>query len=558
MSLDGSATLLGAGAKLGPYRIVRPLGEGGMGAVYEAVHTRLNKRVALKTLHRSLATSAEATERFVREGKAAARLRHAHAVDVADVAIEDGTAYLVMEFLEGEDLSRLIARSAPLAADQLVEIMLPVCAAIAAAHDEGIVHRDLKPENIFLARPKQGGLHPKVLDFGISKVAENDGRELTNASSVLGSPYYMSPEHAQGARFVNALSDEYSLGVILYEALTGRRPLQKENLFLQLDAILEEMPPAPREIRPEIPPALEQVVLRAMDKDPARRFPSVLDLGRALMPFGSDRVRAVWGPTFGDAPAAASPAPIPPAPPASAAPAIPPTIEAVLPDTIRADTDAPADPLGSTTLGASITRVVRAPPSPRETPRWVVLGAIAAVLTGGVALAWRVTATTQPNTSARPPSIGAQARAYRATVTVSPSNATITVDDAPAGTGSMDSEFAANGATHSLHVSAPGYEPFTVSFRDAPPPPRVELRPVAQTGAAIAAPTAAARVNAPATPDAPGPIERVPTPTTNVAATHPNESAHVTRRHPAARHPGSRPGDETQTRRPANGSRIVY
>src|SRR5262249_30187317 len=167
----------------------------------------------------------EARQRFLREGEAASRIRHPHVVDVTDVGSDGNTSYLVMEFLEGEDLSGRLQRGGPLSPQEIADILLPVCAGVAAAHDEGVVHRALKPENISLARPRHGGIQPKVLDFGVSKVSGGHGSmALTGTAATFGTPYYMPPEQLRGARQADHRSDQYALGVVLYECLVGRRP----------------------------------------------------------------------------------------------------------------------------------------------------------------------------------------------------------------------------------------------------------------------------------------------------------------------------------------------
>src|SRR5688500_6866466 len=187
--------LLQPGTKFGRYSIVRRLGTGGMGAVYEGLHPTLKKRVAIKVLHRRYADSELAVARFMREGEAASRIQHPNVVDVFDVGLETGMPYLVMEYLEGESLGALIDRIGRLEPQQTADVMLPVCAAVAAAHEAGVIHRDLKPENIFLAKARLGAAEPKVLDFGISKVTGEIGQlALTGTAAFLGSPYYVSPE----------------------------------------------------------------------------------------------------------------------------------------------------------------------------------------------------------------------------------------------------------------------------------------------------------------------------------------------------------------------------
>ena len=166
---DADFTPLAAGTCLGKYQVVRLVGEGGMGAVYEGIHLEIGKRVAIKTMSPALAAIPDARARFLREAQLTSRVRHPHAVDVTDVGSEGGHTYLVMEFLEGEDLAHHIERRGPMPLDEIADIMLPVLAAVTAAHDEGIIHRDLKPQNIFLSQTRDGAIVPKVLDFGISK-----------------------------------------------------------------------------------------------------------------------------------------------------------------------------------------------------------------------------------------------------------------------------------------------------------------------------------------------------------------------------------------------------
>ncbi|MCC6214080.1 MAG: protein kinase [Polyangiaceae bacterium] len=290
---------LAPGTMIGRYSVARLLGKGGMGAVYEATHVELQKRVAVKLIHPQFATSPEVRARFVREGQAASRIRHPHVVDVYDVGLHGDTPYLVMEFLEGEDLSALLAREKRLALPRLVEIMIPVLSAVAAAHDLGIVHRDLKPENVHLCW-ERGSVQPKVLDFGISKLVEQQtSQAATHTSALLGTPLYMSPEQAASSKTIDHRADQYSLGVILYELGTGRRPFEHEALYLLLHAIVQGEFPPPRAVAPDLPPEFEQVVLTAMARTPQQRFESVRALGRALLPFGTDRIKVLFAEEFG-------------------------------------------------------------------------------------------------------------------------------------------------------------------------------------------------------------------------------------------------------------------
>ena len=290
---------LSPGTRLGKYEIVRLLGAGGMGAVYEAAHTEIGKRVAIKVLSPSIAAVPGARARFLREAQLTSRVRHPNIVDVTDMGSDAGQTYLVMEFLRGEDLAQRLAHSGGFLLPQaLVDIMLPVCSAVVEAHKVGITHRDLKPQNIFLAVGPYS-TQPKVLDFGISKGAENVGAgALTGTGAMIGTPFYLAPEQIMDTRSAGPNSDQYALGVIMYECLTGRRPYEAENLFVVFQAIVGGNPVRPSQLRPGIPPALEAVVLRAMHLTPGARFPSILALGRALLPFASVKVRSIWEEAF--------------------------------------------------------------------------------------------------------------------------------------------------------------------------------------------------------------------------------------------------------------------
>jgi serine/threonine-protein kinase len=292
------------GVTLGRYRVERLLGEGGMGAVFLATHTGLRKPVVLKVLHPQYGRSPGVRQRFLREGEAAARIRHPHVVDVTDVGEDQGVAWLVMEYLEGESLGARLDRGVAMPPAEAMDILLPVLAAVQAAHDAGVVHRDLKPDNIFLSRAATGEEVPKVLDFGISRVVDDDGADTRNTGSVatLGTPGYMAPEQIDRARDADPRSDVYALGVILYECLCARAPFDGATLLALLRNVAIGHFDAPRALRPELHPALESAVLRAMSLDPAGRFASAREMAAALLPFASDATRARWTPFFGAGP----------------------------------------------------------------------------------------------------------------------------------------------------------------------------------------------------------------------------------------------------------------
>ena len=295
----------------GKYVVERVIGSGGMGVVVAARHAQLGERVALKFLLTS--TDESFVARFMREAQLAVRIKSEHVARVLDVAtLDDGSPYMVIELLEGRDLDRLLRDDGPPPRDVALDYVLQACEAVAEAHSLGIVHRDLKPANLFLTHRADGTPLVKVLDFGISKlVGEFRGpmdRSLTRADDMLGSPQYMAPEQVRDPRNVDARCDVFSLGSILYKMLTGRPAFEGANAATVLAMVLSEPPTPLREHRPEIPPALEALVLGCLEKDPAARVPSVEALARGLVPFAAARPRRPWGEPVVLAP---PPAPVP-------------------------------------------------------------------------------------------------------------------------------------------------------------------------------------------------------------------------------------------------------
>ena len=272
-----------------------------MGSVYEATHGTLGKQVALKVLLPEMAANAELAARFVREGRAAARIRHPHVVDVYDVGTAPTGTYLVMELLEGRDLSAELSACGSLPAPEALALLLPVFSAVSAAHRAGVIHRDLKPANVFLSCDPTGRIHPKVVDFGISKIVEEPGgMALTQSAAVLGTPYYMAPEQVQAVKNTDARSDQYALGVILFECVTGRRPFLADGLYELLVAIGSARTPSASGIAGSVPEGLSEAIQRAMSRDPADRFSSVRDFGRAVLPYADELTRALWSREFHD------------------------------------------------------------------------------------------------------------------------------------------------------------------------------------------------------------------------------------------------------------------
>lgn len=292
MTSPGNAQLPRSGDMIaGKYVLDRLLGQGGMGAVFAAKHVKLSKAVAIKIM---LADSSnpEAAQRFINEGRAAANIQNEHVVRVDDVDEEMGYAYMVLELLDGEDLSQLLDKEPTrrLPPHVAVDYVLQALKGVTQAHAIGIVHRDLKPSNLFLARRKDGSSVVKVLDFGISKAQGSSAlaaspSALTSTKAMLGSPLYMSPEQLRSSKSVDQRADVWAMGIILYELITGTLPFMGENLGELFAAILET-DPAPLRTRADgVAPGLDEIVLRCLQRRPEHRFQSAAELANALAPF---------------------------------------------------------------------------------------------------------------------------------------------------------------------------------------------------------------------------------------------------------------------------------
>ncbi|AUX23721.1 protein kinase [Sorangium cellulosum] len=277
----------------GKYRVERVIGAGGMGVVLAATHLQLEERIAIKLLLPEAARAGTLAERFMREARAAVKIKSEHVARVTDVGtLESGTPYMVMEYLSGSDLSEVVRAGGPMPPEAAVEYVLQACEAIAEAHAAGIVHRDLKPANLFLTRRADGSPCVKVLDFGISKVATGGADpRITDTTAVMGSPLYMSPEQLRSARDVDARTDIWSLGVILFELLTGAPPFDGATMPQLCVAIMQGAPRPLAAFRADVPQALEAVILRCLEKAPDRRFRSIAELAEALAPLATARAR---------------------------------------------------------------------------------------------------------------------------------------------------------------------------------------------------------------------------------------------------------------------------
>jgi eukaryotic-like serine/threonine-protein kinase len=280
----------------GKYRVERVLGRGGMGVVVAAHHIQLDEKVALKFLLPEALGNAEAVARFAREARAAVKIKSEHVASVKDVGtLPNGAPYIVMEYLEGGDLATWLRQRGPLPIEQAVEFVLQACVAVADAHALGIVHRDLKPANLFCVRRSDGQLSIKVLDFGISKMTDTSSLASgsgTRTSALMGSPFYMSPEQMRSSRDVDAQTDIWALGVILFELMSGRPAFQAETVTELAIKVANERTPSVRGFRPDVPSALEAILFKCLEKDRRRRYRNVAELAVALLEFAPKRAKA--------------------------------------------------------------------------------------------------------------------------------------------------------------------------------------------------------------------------------------------------------------------------
>jgi serine/threonine-protein kinase len=281
----------------GKFRVDRVLGEGGMGVVVAATHLQLDEPVALKFLLEHAATNPESLARFIREAKAAAKLKSEHVARVIDFGVlEDGTPYIVMEYLQGKDLGAIIRERGPIDPASAAEYVIQAAEGLAEAHARGIVHRDIKPENLFLVDREMGWQEVKILDFGISKIARPAAGGVSaniSTQSIMGSPCYMSPEQLRSTSTVDHRTDIWSLGATLFELVSGRTAYDSAKTLPELIAAILESPAAPLlDAIMHVPPGMRSIIARCMEKDRDKRFANTADLAVALLPFAPKRARA--------------------------------------------------------------------------------------------------------------------------------------------------------------------------------------------------------------------------------------------------------------------------
>ncbi len=372
----------------GKFRVERVLGVGGMGTVVAATHLQLEELVAIKILLPEVGKSPEAASRFEREARASVKIKSEHVVRVLDVAkLEDGTPYMVMEYLAGTDLNDLVHAQGALPVETAVLYLLEACEAIAAAHALGIVHRDIKPANLFLAQRGDGTSLVKVLDFGISKLSSTVSQRdasLTKTNAVMGSPLYMAPEQMQSAKNADNRTDIWSLGCVLYELSTGRPPFLADTLPELCSKILTEPAPLPSSLVPQIPHSLDPIILRCLEKLPANRYADVGQLAQALLPF---------------------------------CPSASPTVERILrrgsssiPPEQRPSVPGVGAPPGLAQTDGAWSQRTSSARSPSAV-RWTVLGVLLLTALGGVYLAWhlapRGSSETRVEAGSAPPPLSA-------------------------------------------------------------------------------------------------------------------------------------------------------
>jgi serine/threonine-protein kinase len=460
----------------GKYRLIHPLGIGGMGMVWRAEHESLKQHVALKLLHVSGPQAERTFRRFQREAQIAASIRHRNIVYISDFGTNRSEPYIVMELLNGVPLAERMVVGEPLSVAVFLNLMEETLQGLSAVHAAGVVHRDMKPENIFLVRESDGSVFPKLLDFGVSRSTERDlGHTITREGMVMGTPEYISPEQARG-KHADLRSDIYGLGVVIYEALAGRLPFQADNPGDLIVALLNQTPIELSTLRPELGRELSDFVARAMNRDPDKRYQSSEEMRAALTAFMASGHRALGLslPKRFHAP--------PQVQPVDSHPSY---------ESEEVATQVLESPIIEKKLVAAPTDVIPIPPTPRANTRWMAMAGAAAVALG-LGLSLSASRTPGQRLQLTPPSVQAAAARMPLEVTVElervPADASIVVDGIPVQGTTL--HFATDSGSHQIEVDAPGRLPFrlvhnaahgaryTVTMQPEPKPVVQKPRPV--------------------------------------------------------------------------------
>ncbi len=496
------------------FRVIKLIGEGGMGAVFEGEHTGVGRKVAIKVLHPSFARNAEIVGRFQREARSAAAIGHDNIIEIMDFGTHDGAPYMVMEYLKGQSLRERLDERGTLPFGDAAYIMTQVLSALGAAHASDIIHRDLKPDNVFLITKAGHRDFVKLLDFGIAKLRGDDKPEnkgLTQTGAVMGTPYYMSPEQALGKRDIDHRADLYSAGVMLYQMVTGQVPFDGESQAELLMMIVYRMNglKRAREIVPGIPEEYDNIIVRSLEKERELRFGSAQEFAQALVPFVT-APKVSWAPNSTGAPRS-NPIPTP-------TPNLTPLnwekgVAATMPSQPRVDV-----PKAMTAAGAiaplAQPEAVAKPKS--RTGLFATVG-VAALVAAGIGV-FALKGSSRPaatQAAAQPPAVPVTPT-MSANVTIDldglPAGAAITVDDAPSASPHLTLP---RGSSHAIRVTAPGRLPYSatvtadrdrsimIALAEQPAAPPVALAPVVPTvptappGSHGRPPNVAARVTAP-------------------------------------------------------------
>ena len=440
------------------YEVVRVLGEGGMGTVFEAIHTGLSRRVAVKVLRPEFSVDRVAVERFRSEARTASALRHRNVVEVTDFGDDAGRLFLVMELLDGESLQSLLDREGALSAERAIALIEPVLVALSWAHAQGVVHRDVKPDNVFLARiPGESEVVPKLLDFGIARGARAGEAKLTQTGVMVGTPAYMAPEQAWNSAPLTPSADQWSSAAMLYEMLSGHLPHESDNLSTLIARRVSQEPDDLARLRPSLPPKLCATVMRALSREVSSRFDSL------------DAFREALREALRDAPVEAPAQPVNTAPPPpraanldATAEAPPhealPIVEAAPPPII----EAPA-PIAET-APPPIVEAPSPPVTPSRRSAWIIAAFAIAAIGGALSIPRHPEAPTRSPARSEV-TVDAAPSEVIFTVNVTPSNARITIDDAYQGVAHAAVRTPRDGRRHTLRVEAPGFAPYSDVLR---------------------------------------------------------------------------------------------